>query len=94
VRRLRTLMRVTLPILLPTFIAGGLWVFAKVFRNLTLPLVLSSTQTKTFSMVLYETWTQRGDVPLASAMGLLMILALGLMAYGARRVILRGFTEG
>jgi iron(III) transport system permease protein len=94
VGRIRTLTRVTLPILLPTLIGGGIWVFAKAFRNLTLPLLLSSPQTQTVSMLLYDAWTIRGDPTSAAALGVSMIMILIVLALLARRVIARGFTEG
>lgn len=93
VGRLRTLAHVTLPLLLPTLIAGSVWVFAKAFRNLTLPLLLSSPRTRTISMVVYDTWTERGDITGAAALGISLIALLAVLAYLARKVIARSFSD-
>jgi iron(III) transport system permease protein len=90
--KLRTLARVTLPVVVPTLIAGGIWVFAKSFKNLTLPLLLASPRTRTVSMTIYDTWN-RGDVTGAAALGISLIVLLAILALFARRVIARGFTE-
>jgi iron(III) transport system permease protein len=87
-----TLIRVTLPVVLPTLIAGGVWVFAKSFKNLTLPLLLASPRTRTVSMVIYDTWN-RGDTTSAAALGISLVVLLAILALIARRVIARGFTE-
>jgi iron(III) transport system permease protein len=92
--KLRTLLRVTMPVLVPTLIAGAVWVFAKSFRNLTLPLLLASPDTRTISMVDYDTWTTRGDPTGAAALGIMLITLLVVLAFAARRVIARGFSEG
>ena len=94
VGKLRTLLRVTMPVLVPTLIGGAIWVFAKAFRNLTLPLLLASPDTKTISMVVYDTWTTRGDPTGAAALGMLLIVVLVVLAVFARRFIAKGFTEG
>ncbi len=91
--KFRTLLRITVPVLVPTLIAGAIWVFAKAFRNLTLPLLLSSPGTRTIPMVVYDTWTTRGDPTGAAALGVILIVVLVVLAIAARRVIAKGFTE-
>jgi iron(III) transport system permease protein len=94
VGKLRTLFWVTFPVVMPTLIGGAIWVFAKSYKNLTLPLLLSSPNTKTFSMLIYETWTSRGNITGAAALGILLITMLTLLAVLARRLIAKGFSEG
>jgi ABC-type Fe3+ transport system permease subunit len=91
--KLRTFLGVTLPILMPAFIAGSIWVFAMTFKNLSLPLLLSTPQTRTMSMEIYLLWTDRGDATAAAALGLTMIGILVVSAFLARRVVARGFSE-
>lgn len=93
VGKIRTLIRITMPVVTPTLIGGAIWVFAKSFKNLTLPLLLSSPDTRTLSMMIYETWTSRGDVTGASALGMVLIILLVVLSVFARRIIARGFTE-
>ena len=92
VGKIRTLFGVTLPILLPTFIAGAIWVFAMTFKNLSLPLLLSTPGTQTVSMQIYFLWTINGEREIASALGISMVAILVVAAYLARGVVARGFT--
>jgi iron(III) transport system permease protein len=91
--KLRTFFGVTLPVLFPTFIAGAVWVFAMTFKNLSLPLLLSTPKTRTVSIEIYLHWTDRGDEGAAAALGLTMIAILVVSAFLARRVVARGFSE-
>jgi iron(III) transport system permease protein len=92
VGKLRTLLRVTGPLLLPTFLAGWLWVVAHSFKNLTLPLLLSGPNTEVLSMRIYQYWTREGDFSLTAALGVLLMLALAILAFASRRIIAKGFT--
>jgi iron(III) transport system permease protein len=91
--RLRAFFRVTMPLLLPTFIAGWLWVAAHAMRNLTFPLLLGTPGTETISLRMYVYWNRYADFPLTAAMGVCLILVLMVLAFFSRRVIVRGFTE-
>jgi iron(III) transport system permease protein len=93
VGKFRTFFGVTLPVLMPTFIAGAVWVFAMTFKNLSLPLLLSTSKTRTMSIEIYLEWTDRGDQGGAAALGLTMIAILVISAFVARRVVAKGFTE-
>ena len=92
VGKTRTLLGVTLPVLLSTFVAGGIWVFAMTFKNLSLPLLLSTPQTRTISMEIYSLWTINGEREIASALGLTMVAILVVTAYLARRGVAKGFA--
>ncbi len=92
--KVRTLIRVTAPLLLPTFLAGWLWVVAHSFRNLTLPLLLASPGSEVLSMRIYQYWVRDADFSLTAALGVCLMLTLALLAFGSRRIIAKGFTGG
>ncbi|HEX9644510.1 MAG TPA: iron ABC transporter permease [Acidimicrobiia bacterium] len=92
VGKIRTLFGVTLPVLFSTFVAAAIWVFAMTFKNLSLPLLLSTPGTRTISMEIYSLWTVNGQRETASALGVTMVAILVVTAYLARRVVAKGFT--
>ncbi len=92
--RLRGFLQVTMPLLLPTFLAGWVWVAAHAMRNLTFPLLLGTPGTETISLRMYVYWNRYADFPLTAAMGVCLILVLLVLAFFSRRIIVRGFTEG
>ena len=91
--RLRGFFWVTMPLLLPTFIAGWVWVAAHAMRNLTFPLLLGTPGTETISLRMYVYWNRYADFPLTAAMGVCLILVLMVLAFFSRRIIVKGFTE-
>jgi iron(III) transport system permease protein len=93
VGKFRTFFGVTVPVLMPVFIAGAVWVFAMTFKNLSLPLLLSTSRTRTMSIEIYLEWVDRGDQGAASALGLTMVAILVISAFLARKVVAKGFTE-
>jgi iron(III) transport system permease protein len=90
--RLTTIVRITVPLLLPTFIAGWIWVAAHSFRNLTIPLMLSAPGTQTVASVLYDYWERKGDFSLASALGVTLLLVMAGAIFLARRLMARGYA--
>lgn len=91
--RFRGFLQVTMPLLLPTFLAGWVWVAAHAMRNLTFPLLLGTPGTETISLRMYVYWNRYADFPLTAAMGVCLILVLFVLAFFSRRIIVRGFTE-
>lgn len=91
--RLHGFFRVTMPLLIPTFIAGWVWVAAHAMRNLTFPLLLGTPDTETISLLMYTYWNRYADFPLTAAIGVCLIVVLAIFAFLSRRIIVRGFTE-
>lgn len=91
--KLATLARVTGPLLLPTFVAGWVWIFAHSVRQLTIPLLMGTNRNEVVAQRLYQTWSQQGDLPYASAIAVVLLVVLLVFALGARRLITRGFTN-
>jgi iron(III) transport system permease protein len=88
--RFRAFARVTFPLVLPTLLAGWIWVAAHAFRNLTFPLLLATPGTETIALRMYVYWERFADFPLTSAMGVLLIGVLLLFALLSRRLIVEG----
>lgn len=91
--RIRTAIKITTPLLLPTFVAGWVWVAAHAFRNLTIPLMLSTAGTQTIATILYHYWERKADFPLASALGVSLLLSMSVVIFLARKLIARGYTQ-
>ena len=93
VGKLRTLMRITLRLLTPAFIAGWIWVFAHTIRNLSVPLLLATSDNQTIATTLYYYWNRKADFSLSSALGVTLLATLVVIAFVGRRFVARGFTR-
>ncbi len=74
---LRTMLRITGPLIFPSIAAGWFLIFIPSFYELSMTTLLYSNTTKTIGFQLYEYWTYTSQ-PQASAMafGILMIVVL------------------
>jgi iron(III) transport system permease protein len=84
-----TLRKILLPMLLPHFLNGWLWVVAHSMRDLTMALTLMSPDSIVVSSMLWVLWSF-GDVPTACALLIQMIASLLLIVlpvqiYASRR---------
>lgn len=71
---LRTLIFITLPLLLPAFVAGWVWVAVHSLRSFAIPLMLAGRHNQVFAVLLWEYWEK--SMPVACAMGVLLIVGL------------------
>ena len=71
------LRTVLLPLLLPHFLTGWLFIVSHSLRDLTIPLLLRTTNNGVISTSLLQLW-DRPNIPGAAALA--MLLVLGLMA--------------
>ncbi len=84
-----TLMRrITLPLLLPAFISGWIWVASHSLRNFSLPLLLSTRESRVLSVIMWHTWDD-GYPGQTSALGVMLIVALAVLAVGGRWLVSR-----
>jgi iron(III) transport system permease protein len=74
VKLYKTLFFITLPLLMPAFIAGWIWVAVHALRAFAVPLMLGSRNNQVFAVLLWEYWEK--SMPVACAMGVLLILVL------------------
>jgi iron(III) transport system permease protein len=85
---MRTLFAITLPLLFPAFAAGWVWVAVHSLRSFSIPLMLASRDNEVFAVLLWEFWDS-GTAPLASSLGVLLILTLIPLTLVMRRFIVQ-----
>ena len=85
---LRTMLRVTGPLILPSIAAGWFLIFIPCFYELSMSVLLSSPETTTVGEKLFEYWTFTSKpVSCAMAFGILLMVA-------ALNLILSRLTKG
>jgi len=89
--RLRILWQITLPLVRPAFIAAWIWVAAHAVRAFSVPLMLAGRANRPLAVMLWHLWDEEQNLPAASALGVLLILALTLLTFSGRAIITRGF---
>ena len=84
-----TLMRrIVLPLVLPAFIGGWIWVASHSLRNFSVPLILATRENWVLSVIMWRTW-EDGDPGQTSALGVLLIIALAVLTVGGRWLVAR-----
>lgn len=91
-RKARVLARIIFPLLLPAYVAGWIFVAANAFRNLNVSLLMSTPQNELISVTLYDYWERQANFPLASALGVVLVVGLGILTILARQLIARGYS--
>ncbi|MGH7845838.1 MAG: ABC transporter permease [Candidatus Binatia bacterium] len=91
-RRLTVLLRITLPLVLPPFVMGFIWVASHAFRSLTIPLMLSTPETETVSVLLFFLWDRNADFSGAAALGMLLIITVSILTLFSRRFVEEAFS--
>jgi iron(III) transport system permease protein len=73
--RFVTFRRIVLPLALPAFVNGIVWVASHTMKDLTLPLFLVSTSNIVIAGLLWETW-RRGSAELTVTIAVLLVAVL------------------
>lgn len=73
--QLAVMWRITLPLLLPAFISGWIWVASHAMRSFSVPLVLSSNRNQVIAPEIWRVW-QRGYLSEAAAYGIVLTIIL------------------
>ena len=73
--RLVTFRRIVLPLALPAFVNGIVWVGSHAMKDMTLPLFLVSTSNIVIGGLLWETWN-RGSSELTATISVLLVAVL------------------
>ena len=84
--RLRTLWKITTPLLMPSLVAGWIWVVAHSLRTFSVPLVLASENNEVLAVWIWTYW-QAGRIPEAAAIGVMLILITAVMGLAARKLV-------
>jgi len=82
------LRRIILPLLLPSFVSGGLWIASHSLRAFSLPLMLANRDSQVISMVMWRMWDD-GSAGRTAALGVLLILVLALLTAAGRWLVNR-----
>jgi iron(III) transport system permease protein len=80
----RTLWRVFLPLMLPSFVGVWIWVVLHAVRIAGMPLILyEGPQNQVLSILIWNMWDE-GYVPAVAAIGTILMLSLLLLTLGVR----------
>lgn len=86
-----TIFRVViLPLVLPAFLNGWLWVFAHSIRDFTYPLLFSTPDNAVLATQIWELWTTP-DIPKGSALSVLLVVFLMAFVFVIRKTATRFF---
>jgi iron(III) transport system permease protein len=85
--RIKVLTKITLPLILPPFLMGCIWVAAHAFRSLSIPLMLSTKDTATISVFLFQLWDTEGNFSGAAALGILLVACTMVLTLSLRRFV-------
>ena len=77
------LAAVMLPLLLPGFVAGWIYVITHSFRELSTSVMLYRSGTEVLAVVMYELW-DAGQYPELSALGMTLVVVLVAISLVAR----------
>jgi iron(III) transport system permease protein len=92
VGRITTLLRVTLPLVLPALAAAWIWVAAHAVRSFSVPVMLAGDENWTLSVILWRIWDEQNALTMAAALGVIFIVSLTSLTFLGRRFIVRAFS--
>jgi iron(III) transport system permease protein len=84
--QLGVMWRITLPLLMPAFFAGWIWVASHAMRSFSIPLVLSSQKNQVIAPEIWRVW-ERGYISEAAAYGVLLMIVLIPITVWMRRLM-------
>ena len=88
----RTMRKITLPLVSPGIIAGGILVFATLISEMSVTIMLYSARWKTMSIAIYE-YVIADELLDASAMGSIAIVATLLLVFLSSKIIGKSMAE-
>lgn len=87
-----TMRRVTVPLIAPGILAGGILVFSTLIGELSVTIMLFSGKWKTVSIAIYEYLTSYRTAP-ASAMGTIVVVVTLLLVFTASRLLGKSMAD-
>lgn len=87
-----TMRRVTLPLIAPALLAGGILVFATLIGEISVTVLLYSAKWKTITIAIYE-YLLGNDIAKASALGTITIVLTLVLVAGASRLAGRNMAD-
>lgn len=80
-----TFFRITLPLLIPGFMAGWIYIAMVSLRELSTSILLYGHGTEVLSIVVFDLW-ESGEYPALCALGIMMTILLILLAFVANKL--------
>ena len=80
--------RIILPLLLPSFISGWIWIASHSLRAFSLPLMLTSRDSTVISILMWRRWDD-GNAGQTAALGILLMVVLALLTATSRWLVNR-----
>jgi iron(III) transport system permease protein len=84
-RRFGTIWWVIAPLVRPSLVFGGLWTGLLVFREISMPLMLSGPNNQVLAVRIWAKW-ESGALNEASALGVVMVLVMSVIILVAQRL--------
>src|SRR5690606_766443 len=88
----RTMRKVTVPLIAPGILAGGILVFSTLIGELSVTIMLFSGKWKTVSIAIYEYLTSHRIAP-ASALGSVVVVITLALVFAASRLLRKGMAD-
>ena len=82
------LRRIILPLLLPSFVSGWIWIASHALRTFSLPLMLASRDSNVLSLMMWRLWDD-GSAGQSAALGVMLILVLAILTVAGRWTVTR-----
>jgi putative spermidine/putrescine transport system permease protein len=91
-RRVKRLLRITIPLIFPSVLIGALVAFQTSFDEIVIALFLSGVQTRTLPKAMWQASTLEVTpmIPAVAVIVLVLILVLALVIFGIARAIRPG----
>jgi iron(III) transport system permease protein len=83
-----TLRRIVMPLMLPSLMAGGLYIFVLSLKILSMAAILYTPKSLILPVLLYQVWRE-GSIPIAGALSVLMILLFTVLTVVSRKLAQR-----
>lgn len=80
--------RIVLPLLMPAFVGGWIWVATHAMRSFSVPLILGADESKVIAVIMWNLW-EVGRAGETTALGILLIVALTCLTVGGRWIVSR-----
>jgi len=85
---LTTFSRITIPLLLPSVTAVWIWSAMQTIRDITLPIMLYSPDSRVLAVLIWDLWLS-GEVPATCAIGVMLLIILAVLLFVGRIVVMR-----
>lgn len=80
------LRHIVLPLLMPAFISGWIWVASHALRNFSIPVMLTGRDNAVLSVIMFQNWDD-GYPGRTAAIGIVLIVVLTVFTVGGRFLV-------